>query len=477
MSSSNDTPSWPSQGQPVPPPPPPPPPPVGSQGGQGGQGWYGPQYWPGGQSPSQGWTIPAGYQGEQPGAPGAPGWTGGQYPVGGQDFVGGESWTGSGWPGAPVPGAPGVPGGQHGHRARRLRRSLVVAVVAAAVGAASTFLGLHHPAGSSGSAVLTTAEVASKVDPALVDINTTLGYQHEEAAGTGLVLTSSGEVLTNNHVIEGSTSITATDIGNGRTYRAVVVGYDRSHDIAVIKLQNASGLSTVTLGSSSTAQLGQKVVAIGNAEGRGGRPSVVTGQILALGASITASDQSAGTAEKLTGLIRHDAPIQPGDSGGPLANTSGEVIGIDTAASSGDFQIEGQTGQSGQTQGFAIPINTAISIANQISAGKGSTDVHLGATGFVGVEVSSAQQAESEGVPANAGALVAGLISGSPAQEAGLGVGDLITSVDSEHVSSPTDLQHVLEGHHPGDKVVIGWASSNGGKHTATMTLTSGPAG
>jgi S1-C subfamily serine protease len=333
---------------------------------------------------------------------------------------------------------------------------------------------LHHAGDGSGGAVLTTAEVASKVDPALVDINTTLGFQQAQAAGTGLVLTSTGEVLTNNHVIEGATSITATDIGNGQTYKAKVVGYDRSHDIAVIKLQNASGLNTVTLGSSSTAQPGQKVVAIGNAEGRGGTPSVVTGRILALDASITASDASAGTSEQLTGLIKHDAPIQPGDSGGPLANTSGEVIGIDTAASTSDFQIEGQTAQ---TQGYSIPINEAVSIANQISAGKGSTDVHIGATGFVGVEVSSAQQAEQQGVPANAGALVAGIISGSPAQSAGLGAGDLITSVNGQHITSPLDLQHVLEKHHPGDKVVVGWTDSNGQKHTATVTLTSGPAG
>ena len=243
-----------------------------------------------------------------------------------------------------------------------------MAAVAAVVGAGTTFAGPHSSNGASGSNVLTTAQVADRVDPALVDINTTLGYEQAEAAGTGLVLTSDGEILTNNHVIEGSTSITATDIGNGHTYKAKVVGYDRSHDIAVIKLLNASGLQTVTLGNSSAAVTGQKVVALGNAGGKGGRPSVVAGHVTGLNAAITASDASAGTSEKLTGLIRHNAAIQPGDSGGPLADTTGDVIGINTAASSQNFQFSGPQ----STQGFAIPINRAIAIAKQINTGQAS---------------------------------------------------------------------------------------------------------
>ncbi len=451
MSSSQDSPAWQNPEQrtpPVQPPPPPPPPPAGFPD-------------------SAGWTVPApGYQ------PDGPDWIGDQHRPGGP-----------GWPGYPYPPAP--PGATGGQRGRRTRRSLAVAVVAAAVGAATAFYGLHHAGSSPGGAVLTTAQVASKVDPALVDINTTLGYQQEKAAGTGLVLTSSGEILTNNHVIEGATSITATDIGNGRTYQARVVGYDRSHDIAVIKLQNASGLATVTLGSSATAQPGQRVVAIGNAGGKGGTPSVVTGHILATNASITASDASAGTSEHLSSLIKHSAPIQPGDSGGPLVNTSGAVIGIDTAASTSDFLIEGQ---AAQTQAYAIPIDEAISISKQIDAGKNSAQVHIGTTGFVGVSVESAQQAAQMGVPANAGALIVGIVSGSPAQAAGFSPGDLITSVDGHAVTSSLSLQQVLEQRHPGDRVTIGWTSgqlryggqywtSLGSHHTTTATLTSGPAG
>jgi S1-C subfamily serine protease len=377
-------------------------------------------------------------------------------------------WPGSAGP--PVPPVPPIPPPAAG----RFRRPIAVAVVAAAIGAGSTFLGLHHSAGLLGGTVLTTAQVAARVDPGLVDVVTTIDYGPDEAAGTGLVLTSSGEVLTNNHVIEGATSIRATDVGNGMTYRARVVGYDRGHDIAVLKLAGASGLQTVTLGDSSEAAVGQKVVALGNAGGRGGTPSVVTGQIVGLNASVTASDPSAETQEQLTGLIKHNAAIEPGDSGGPLVNTAGDVIGIDTAASATDFQFAGGTGQ---TQGYAIPIDRARSIAGQIEAGRASASVHIGATGFMGVEVASDSDAEAQGVPAGSGALIAGVFPGAPADTAGLRAGDLITSVDGRPVSSPLTLQVALQRHHPGDRVSIGWTDQSGRTHTAILRLSAGPAG
>jgi len=159
-------------------------------------------------------------------------------------------------------------------------------------------------------------------------------------------------VLTNNHVIDGATSISATDVGNGKTYSATVVGYDRTHDIAVLALHNASGLQTATLGNSSTASVGEDVVGVGNAGGTGGTPSAAGGTITALNQSITASDEGDGTSEQLTGLIQTNANIQPGDSGGALVNDQGEVLGVDTAASAG-FQFQSNGGQQG-TQGFAI---------------------------------------------------------------------------------------------------------------------------
>ena len=193
--------------------------------------------------------------------------------------------------------------------------------------------GTSH-ATTSATTVLSTSQIAARVSPGLVDVVSTLGDQNGEAAGTGMVLTSTGEVLTNNHVINGATSISVTDIGNGKTYTATVVGYDKTKDIAVLQLQNASGLQTVNLGDSSTVTVGQNVVAIGNAEGKGGTPSVVTGSVTALNQSITAGDEGSSDSEQLSGLIQTNAPIQPGDSGGPLVNSAGQVVGIDTAASS-----------------------------------------------------------------------------------------------------------------------------------------------
>jgi S1-C subfamily serine protease len=375
-------------------------------------------------------------------------------------------------PGEPTgPGGPvGYGGGEGpGNPTRRFRRGLVAAAVAGAVGVAA-FWGLSATGVISGNKVLTTSEIAAQTDPGLVDIYTTLGYQQARAAGTGMVLTSSGEVLTNNHVINGATSITARDIGNGRTYQAKVVGYDHSHDVAVIQLQGASGLKTVTLADSGSASPGQKVVALGNALGKGGTPAVATGHIASLGASITASDEGAGTSEQLTGLIHHNAGIQPGDSGGPLVNTTGQVIGINTAASSGT-QIQSQ-----QTQAFAIPINQAVSIARQIEAGSSSTSVHIGPTGLLGVEIMSARSAAANGMQAGSGAIVAGVVSGTPAAGAGLAQGDVIVSVNGQQVSSPEALQSALGQHHPGDSVTIGWADASGQTQSATVVLATGPA-
>jgi S1-C subfamily serine protease len=378
-------------------------------------------------------------------------------------------WFGPGDPHGPGD-PPGYGGGEGpGKPTRRFRRGLLAAGVAGAA-ALAAFWALSAAGVTSGSKVLTTSQIAAQTDPGLVDIYTTLGYQHAQAAGTGIVLTSSGEVLTNNHVINGATSIRARDIGNGRTYQAKVVGYDHSHDIAVLQLQGASGLPTVTLGDSASAATGQKVVALGNALGKGGTPAVATGHIAGLGASITASDEGAGTAEQLTGLIHHNAGIQPGDSGGPLVNTAGQVIGINTAASQGT-QFQGQ-----QTQAFAIPINQAKSVADQIEAGASSATVHIGLTGLLGVQIMSADSAAANGIQAGAGATVAGVVSGTPAAGAGLTQGDVIVSVDGQSVSSPEQLQSALGQHHPGDSVTIGWQDQTGQTQSASVVLVNGPA-
>ena len=340
--------------------------------------------------------------------------------------------------------------------------------------------------------------IAQKVDPGLVDINTTLGYQQEEAAGTGIVLTSSGEVLTNNHVIDGATTISVTDVGNGKTYSASVVGYNRTKDIAVLQLHDASGLQTATIGDSSNVSVGEDVVGIGNAGGTGGTPSAAGGTVTALNQSITASDEGDGSSEQLTGLIETNADIQPGDSGGSLVNTSGQVIGIDTAASAG-FSFQ-SSGQSSGNQGYAIPINEAITIAKQIEAGTASSTVHIGATAFLGVEVAQSSCSSGStgggggsgsasvatavafgtgdsgsGNTSSSGALICSVMTSSPAQESGLAEGDTITSFNGQTVTSPSALTNLLEPFHPGDKVTIGWTDTSGKTHTASVQLSSGP--
>jgi S1-C subfamily serine protease len=257
--------------------------------------------------------------------------------------------------------------------------------------------------------------------------------------------------------------------------------------------------------------VGQKVVAIGNAEGKGGQPSVVTGSVTSLNQSITASDEgSASNSEQLTGLIQTNAPIQPGDSGGPLVNSAGQVIGIDTAASTSSAtptaqaatpgqsqqgqseQGQSQQGQSQATQAFSIPIEEAESLASQIEAGTSSSTVHLGPTAFLGIEVSSAATGSGSGLGGDgnggygyggdgsgtttSGATIAGALSGSPAADAGLTDGDVITSLAGQSVTSASQIQTILGAYHPGDQVSIGWTDAYGQSQTATVTLANGPA-
>jgi S1-C subfamily serine protease len=389
----------------------------------------------------------------------------------------GQTPPGSPWHGPAGPGGPGGPygyggGGDGRQPVHRWRHRFALASVAVVAGLGSFFAVLAATAPSR-SAVLTTTQIAAQTDPGLVDIVSNLSLQQAESAGTGLVLTPSGEILTNNHVIKGATAIRVTDIGNGHTYPAKVVGYDQSRDIAVIQLVGASGLQTAALGDSSTAQVGNKVVALGNAGGKGGTPSVAVGRVAGLNASIMASDEGAGTVERLTGLIHHTAPIQPGDSGGPLVNTAGQIIGIDTAASgSSGFQIQ----SSNRTQAFAIPINEAAALAQQIEGHQASATIHLGATGLLGVGVESAQQASASGITAGSGAVVEQALPGTPAARAGITGGDVIVAAGGHQVSSPSGLQAALERFHPGNRVSITWTDQSGQTHSASLILANGPA-
>ncbi|HSY14920.1 MAG TPA: trypsin-like peptidase domain-containing protein [Jatrophihabitantaceae bacterium] len=328
--------------------------------------------------------------------------------------------------------------------------------------------GFGSGGGSGGSGATSAPAVSATAEQqvGVVDIDTVLKYQNAEAAGTGQILTANGEILTNNHVVDGATSISVTVVSTGRTYTANVVGTDPTADVAVIQLVNASGLSTVNLGDSSTVAANDPITGVGNAGGVGGTPSAATGTVVALNQSITASDESGGDSESLTGLIETNAGIQAGDSGGPLYNASGQVIGMDTAASTGSASQDATA-----IDAYAIPIDTALNVARQIEAGNASSTVHLGYPAFLGVSIDTSQSAASVG-----GAPVAAVIPGLAADQAGIAAGDVITSVGGHAIGSPGDLQAVMSGYRPGQTVSISWTDANGQAHHASLSLTTGPA-
>jgi S1-C subfamily serine protease len=495
-----------------------------------------------GQQPTQGQP---GYGQGQPGfppPPGQPGFSAGQpaYPPPGQPGYGGQAFNQT----APFGygGAYGQPGGYLPPPASAARRRhslltyLIVAVVAAAAGAGLTayFAGTNSTAnttpqanggtggngnvpvfplpntntgGNAGSAVRTAVEraVVNAVRPGLVDISSNLQYQGSQAAATGMVISSNGLVLTNNHVITDTTQLYATT-ASGTRYPARWLGYDSTDDVAVIKLIGARNLRTVPLGNSSMIKVGDGVVAMGNAEGAGGI-TPAAGTITGLDKTITASDSGEATSETLHDMLQTNAGIVQGDSGGALASTSGRVIGMNTAAATGSY--------GEQNVGFAIPIDRALAIADKIIHGQASSTIQIGSTGFMGVLVPAGQASQvsdpsqqrarqlqqdqsdsgypippaspaclandlTAGVPAqvapvSTGALIIGELCNTPAAKAGIVPGDVITAVGSSKVSSPEELTKVMLGFKPGDKVEITWADIHGQTHRTTMVLIEAP--
>jgi S1-C subfamily serine protease len=460
--------------------------------------------------------------------PGGPGY-------GDPGYSGGSGGPGYGWY-PPPPPPPRRGGGILSH--------LGVAVLAAAVAVGAT-LALDHPATStpvaassspassvpspSSSAPATVPSAApsspaagagtgsatgiqaviNKVEPGMVLINSTIQYQSETGAGTGMVINSDGLVLTNNHVIEDATKLTATVVATGKTYPVTVLGYDTTGDVALVKLEGASGLTTVPLGNSSAVKAGAAVVALGNAEGEG-TVLPAAGTITGINQTITASDEGGTiTSETLHGMLETNADIVSGDSGGPLSDAAGQVIGMDTAGESVSF------GQQASPTGFAIPINTALTVASQIAAGHASSTISLGYPAFVGIYAASGttssdpqtqaeQQQEASGnpfggnggfggytpscytsnadlqipsqiAPASSGALIDGVICGSPAAAAGMTGGAVFTAVNGTAVGTPDQLESTLATFRPGDTVTITWMNLNGQTTTSTLHLAAGP--
>jgi len=432
--------------------------------------------------------------------------------------------------------------------ARRMVVHLTVAALSAATGAGATVVTQHIMASGEDAAgtpraaaaeqheVMNDQAVYKQVEPAVVDVTSNLGYREETAKGTGFVIDAAdGLVLTNNHVIDQATSVTVTLVTSGKTYPARILGYDADDDVALLQVRGAA-FTAVRIGDSSLVDVGMPVLAIGNEAGRGGAPTVAPGVISSLGRTIVASDQSAGLTETLHGMFQTSADIRPGDSGGPLADASGRVIGMNTAAG-GDIVYSG----------YAIPINQAMPIARQIaagwaggpgqgepgwggpshdgigrpgqdragqdSAGQGGPSrtgrIQIGLPAFLGVllpggassgsERADSQEPRQDGAvssgpracsgtsdipatpvhvaPVRSGALVDGVLCGTPADQAGISTGDVITSVAGEQVSSPGSLTALLRRYHPGSVVPLAWTGPDGSLHAAAVTLAAGPAG
>jgi len=402
---------------------------------------------------------------------------------------------------------------------RRWLTYLAVAALSAAAGVGGTRVVQHLTApgpaatGMPGTAAaerpgtLNAEAVYQAVEPGVVDVTSNLRYLQETAKGTGFVIDSAaGLILTNNHVIAGATSVTVTPVTSGRSYPARILGYDRADDVALLQVRGIPRLKAVRVGRSARVRVGTPVLAIGNEAGQGGSPTVAPGVISNLDRTIVATDLTSGLTETLHGMMQTSADIRPGDSGGPLAGPDGRVIGINTAAG-------GNTVYSGYT----IPIDQAMPIARQIAAGRAGARVQIGLPAFLGVLLpdSSSTSPQRQGrrdphqtgavsgngsgctsgdttaapasgdttaapasiAPAGTGALVNGVLCGTPAAQAGLSAGDVITSAGGHAVTSPRSLTAILGRLRPGRQVALAWIAPGGSLHTAVVTLAAGPAG
>jgi len=353
------------------------------------------------------------------------------------------------------------------------------------------------------SAPLSDAAIRARVEPSVVDITAALTFDDETASGTGFVIDPrAGLILTNNHVIRLATSVTVTVPATGGTYPARIVGVDVTADIAVLQIAPVTGLAGAPLGEGAAVGPGTRVISFGNQAGAGGSPTVAPGVISGTGRTIQAADGASGFTETLHDMLATTARIVPGDSGGPLAGPAGTVIGVDTAAGTG-----------GTNTGYAIPIGTAMAAERQITDGRPGPGVSRGVDGFLGVVVASstahapavqrAQEEKKENgritdaarirtavcvptegdarapaaiAPAHAGALVEGVLCGTPAAAAGIAAGDVITVADGRPVASADALTGIVSDCRPGTMMSLTWVSTGGTTRTSRVRLGTAPA-
>jgi putative serine protease PepD len=312
--------------------------------------------------------------------------------------------------------------------------------------------------GTSAAASGTIAAAAAKAMPSTVDIQVNLAQGSGE--GSGVILTADGDVLTNNHVVAGSTGTITVTLADGSEHPATVVGTSPSYDLAVIKIQGVSGLTPATLGKSATLQVGQQVVAIGSPQGLTG--TVTNGIVSAFNRTVTVQSDDGSTV--VYNGLQTDAPINPGNSGGPLVNLDGQVVGINSAIATAS-STQGQGGSIGL--GFAIPIDQATRVAQEIMQNGTATKPLLGVTGNV----------RQSGGPSTggSGAQIGQVQAGSPAQQAGLAEGDVVTKVGDAKVEDFADLIARIGSYAPGAQVTLTVQGAGGAPKTAQVTLGSQP--
>ncbi|QIS16136.1 S1C family serine protease [Nocardia arthritidis] len=350
----------------------------------------------------------------------------------------------------------------------------VLATIVAAVLAVTAFLGFRGelpgwPPSDGETAPVTLAAVPpldpdyvkSVVDPALVNISASTKPFGLGAAGSGIVLTTDGQVLTSHHVVKGADTVTVTDVGNGVVYNATVLGYDAAADIALLALAGAHDLVPARIGSSADVHLRDEVLAIGNAGGVGGTPTAVGGRITDLNSAIVAVNAADLTKKSLSGMLEVAAPVTSGQSGGALADRLGAVVGVVAAASGDSGKAVGHP-----PNGYAVPIDTAMRIVRQIRSGTPTDTVHVGPTATLGVVVSDAKS--------TVGAHIDVAIYGLPAQSAGLTEGEVITAIDGRPITTASALRAAINVRKPDETIQVGIIAPDGSQRTVPIVLALG---
>lgn len=318
----------------------------------------------------------------------------------------------------------------------------------------------------------TISAVVEKVSPSVVSIVTSVttqsifGASQAEAAGTGIILSKDGYILTNHHVVSGATKAQIVT-SDGTTYENVrVVGNDPLNDVAYLKVDGVDNLAPASIGDSSTVRVGQSVIAIGNALGQY-QNTVSSGIISGKGRPISASDETGSSAESLTDLLQTDAAINPGNSGGPLLNLSGQVIGMNTAVASNAEGI-----------GFAIPINATKGTTKMVLEGKGVQRAYIGVR-YIALTAAVAKQyslSRSEGAYLISSNGSAAVVAGGPADKAGLQDKDIITKINGEAVGAAGGVSSIVGEYAPGDTVEVTYLR-DGKERTTKVTLSAYQAG